>query len=84
MFAAAASSVAELVFLDLEDATAPSQKEASRAKERNVAVCREAEARGLRAVGAAVVLVDAAHVKAAETTLARAALIDPTRLAPVR
>jgi hypothetical protein len=38
----------------------------------------------LGAVGVKGVLVDAAHVKAAEAALARSALIDPTRLAPSR
>src|SRR6201999_2298378 len=44
--------------------------------ERNVAAYREAEAKGRGAVGVNGVLVDAAHVKMAEETLARAALID--------
>ncbi|MCV7282466.1 CoA ester lyase [Mycolicibacterium flavescens] len=43
--------------------------------ERNVAAYREAEANGRGAVGVEGVLVDAAHVKMAEETLARAALI---------
>jgi citrate lyase subunit beta / citryl-CoA lyase len=43
--------------------------------ERNVAAYRDGEARGLGAVGVGGVLVDAAHVKLAETTLARARLI---------
>jgi citrate lyase subunit beta/citryl-CoA lyase len=47
--------------------------------ERNVAAYREAEAQGRGAVGVEGVLVDAAHVKMAEATLARAALIDPRR-----
>jgi citrate lyase subunit beta/citryl-CoA lyase len=43
--------------------------------ERNVAAYREAEAKGRGAVGVNGVLVDAAHVKMAQETLARAALI---------
>ncbi|OBF92792.1 citryl-CoA lyase [Mycobacterium sp. 852002-51152_SCH6134967] len=43
--------------------------------ERNVAAYREAETNGRGAVGVEGVLVDAAHVKMAEETLARAALI---------
>ncbi|KUI18666.1 citryl-CoA lyase [Mycobacterium lehmannii] len=43
--------------------------------ERNVAAYREAENNGRGAVGVEGVLVDAAHVKMAEETLARAALI---------
>lgn len=43
--------------------------------QRNVAAYREAEAKGRGAVGVDGVLVDAAHVKMAEETLARAALI---------
>ena len=43
--------------------------------QRNVAAYREAEANGRLAVGVDGVLVDAAHVKMAEQTLARAALI---------
>jgi citrate lyase subunit beta / citryl-CoA lyase len=43
--------------------------------QRNVAAYREAEANGRGAVGVNGVLVDAAHVKMAEETLARAALI---------
>lgn len=37
---------------------------------------REGEAKGLGAVGVDGVLVDAAHVKMAQNTLARVALID--------
>ncbi|RAU95661.1 HpcH/HpaI aldolase/citrate lyase family protein [Mycolicibacter senuensis] len=44
--------------------------------ERNIAAYREAEARGLGAVGVEGVLVDAAHVKMARNTLAREALIN--------
>ncbi|MGC2655785.1 MAG: CoA ester lyase [Mycobacterium sp.] len=44
--------------------------------QRNVAAYREAEANGRGAVGVAGVLVDAAHVKMAQETLARAALIN--------
>ncbi|BBZ14171.1 HpcH/HpaI aldolase/citrate lyase family protein [Mycobacterium branderi] len=44
--------------------------------ERNVAAYRDGEADGLGAVGVNGVLVDAAHVKMAQATLARAALID--------
>jgi citrate lyase subunit beta/citryl-CoA lyase len=44
--------------------------------ERNVAAYREAEAKGRGAVGVNGVLVDAAHIKMAQETLARAALID--------
>jgi citrate lyase subunit beta / citryl-CoA lyase len=47
--------------------------------ERNVAAYREAEASGRGAVGVNGVLVDAAHVKMAEATLARAALIASDR-----
>lgn len=47
--------------------------------ERNVAAYREAEAKGRGAVGVEGVLVDAAHVKMAEETLARAALISGSR-----
>ncbi|MEV5650465.1 CoA ester lyase [Nocardia sp. NPDC052254] len=43
--------------------------------ERNLAAYRAAEARGRGAVGVEGVLVDAAHVKMAEATLARAALV---------
>jgi citrate lyase subunit beta/citryl-CoA lyase len=53
---------------------APTADEIARA-ERNVAAYREAEANGRGAVGVNGVLVDAAHVKQAEQTLARAALI---------
>lgn len=53
---------------------APTADEIARA-EANVAAYREAEARGRGAVGVNGVLVDAAHVKQAEQTLARAALI---------
>ncbi|OBI48102.1 citryl-CoA lyase [Mycobacterium kyorinense] len=44
--------------------------------ERNVAAYRDGEEKGLGAVGVDGVLVDAAHVKMAQATLARAALID--------
>jgi citrate lyase subunit beta/citryl-CoA lyase len=44
--------------------------------EANVAACRVAEAKGRGAVGVNGVLVDAAHVKMAEKTLVRAALIN--------
>lgn len=44
--------------------------------ERNMAAYREAEAQGRGAVGVDGVLVDAAHVKMAQETLARAALIN--------
>jgi len=44
--------------------------------ERNVAAYRDGEAKGLGAVGVNGVLVDAAHVKMAQATLARAALIE--------
>lgn len=53
---------------------APTADEIARA-EANVAAYREAEANGRGAVGVNGVLVDAAHVKQAEQTLARAALI---------
>jgi citrate lyase subunit beta/citryl-CoA lyase len=53
---------------------APTADEIARA-ERNVAAYRDAEATGRGAVGVNGVLVDAAHVKMAEQTLARAALI---------
>jgi citrate lyase subunit beta/citryl-CoA lyase len=53
---------------------APTADEIARA-EANVAAYREAEAKGRGAVGVNGVLVDAAHVKQAERTLARAALI---------
>src|ERR1700742_857302 len=54
---------------------APTEDEIARA-ETNVAAYRDAEAKGRGAVGVNGVLVDAAHVKQAEQTLARAALID--------
>lgn len=57
---------------------APTADEIARA-EANVAAYREAEAKGRGAVGVNGVLVDAAHVKQAEQTLARAALIDGSR-----
>src|SRR6202142_1847527 len=57
---------------------APTADEIARA-ENNVAAYREAEARGRGAVGVNGVLVDAAHVKMAEQTLARAALINGSR-----
>jgi citrate lyase subunit beta/citryl-CoA lyase len=44
--------------------------------ERNLSAYREAEANGRGAVGVGGVLVDAAHVKMAQETLARAALIN--------
>lgn len=44
--------------------------------ERNMAAYREGEAKGLGAVGVEGVLVDAAHVKMAQNTLARVALIN--------
>lgn len=53
---------------------APTADEIARAQA-NVAAYREAEAKGRGAVGVNGVLVDAAHVKQAEQTLARAALI---------
>jgi citrate lyase subunit beta / citryl-CoA lyase len=53
---------------------APTEAEIALA-ERNVAAYREAEANGRGAVGVEGVLVDAAHVKMAHETLARAALI---------
>jgi citrate lyase subunit beta / citryl-CoA lyase len=56
------------------DVYAPTADEIARA-ESNVAAYRDAEARGRGAVGVNGVLVDAAHVKMAEQTLARAALI---------
>jgi len=46
--------------------------------QRNLAAYREAEAKGRGAVGVNGVLVDAAHVKMAQETLARAALINPS------
>lgn len=54
---------------------APTADEIARA-EANVAAYREAEAKGRGAVGVNGVLVDAAHVKQAEQTLARAARIN--------
>ncbi|OBI06774.1 citryl-CoA lyase [Mycolicibacter heraklionensis] len=60
------------------EAYAPTADEIARA-ERNVAAYREAEAKGRGAVGVEGVLVDAAHVKMAEETLARAALINGGR-----
>jgi citrate lyase subunit beta/citryl-CoA lyase len=57
---------------------APTADEIARA-EANVAAYREAEAKGRGAVGVNGVLVDAAHVKQAEQTLARAALINRSR-----
>jgi citrate lyase subunit beta/citryl-CoA lyase len=57
---------------------APTADEIARA-EANVAAYREAEAKGRGAVGVNGVLVDAAHVKMAEETLARAALINGSR-----
>lgn len=56
---------------------APAADEITRAQ-RNMAAYREAEANGRGAVGVDGVLVDAAHVKQAQETLARAALIAPT------
>lgn len=53
---------------------APTADEIARA-ERNIAAYREAESTGRGAVGVDGVLVDAAHVKMAHETLARAALI---------
>jgi citrate lyase subunit beta/citryl-CoA lyase len=53
----------------------PTADEIARA-ERNVAAYRDAEANGRGAVGVNGVLVDAAHVKMAQQTLARAALIN--------
>jgi citrate lyase subunit beta/citryl-CoA lyase len=54
---------------------APTADEIARA-EANVTAYRDAEAKGRGAVGVNGVLVDAAHVKQAEQTLARAALIE--------
>ncbi|MEE2853479.1 MAG: CoA ester lyase [Actinomycetota bacterium] len=54
---------------------APTADEIARAQG-NVAAYREAEAKGRGAVGVNGVLVDAAHVKQAEQTLARSALIN--------
>lgn len=53
---------------------APTADEIAQA-ERNVAAYRQAESNGRGAVGVNGVLVDAAHVKMAEQTLARAALL---------
>lgn len=57
---------------------APTSDEIARA-EANVAAYREAEAKGRGAVGVNGVLVDAAHVKMARQTLARATLINGSR-----
>jgi citrate lyase subunit beta/citryl-CoA lyase len=57
---------------------APTADEIARV-EANVAAYREAEAKGRGAVRVNGVLVDAAHVKMAEKTLARAALINAGR-----
>ena len=57
---------------------APTADEIARAKA-NVAAYREAEAKGRGAVGVNGVLVDAAHVKQAQQTLARAELINGSR-----
>jgi len=57
---------------------APTADEIARA-EANVAAYREAEAKGRGAVGVNGVLVDAAHVRQAEQTLARAALVNGSR-----
>ncbi|MBZ4557734.1 CoA ester lyase [Mycobacterium avium subsp. hominissuis] len=56
---------------------APTADEIARA-EANLAAYREAESNGRGAVGVNGVLVDAAHVKMAQQTLARAALINGT------
>ncbi|ORV15346.1 HpcH/HpaI aldolase/citrate lyase family protein [Mycobacterium celatum] len=56
----------------------PTAEEIARA-ERNVAAYRDGERQGLGAVGLNGVLVDAAHVKMAQATLERAALIDGDR-----
>lgn len=56
---------------------APTADEIARA-ETNLAAYREAESNGRGAVGVNGVLVDAAHVKMAQQTLARAALINST------
>lgn len=56
---------------------APTADEIARA-EANLAAYREAESNGCGAVGVNGVLVDAAHVKMAQQTLARAALINGT------
>jgi len=57
---------------------APTAEEVALA-ERNVAAYRAAEAQGRGAVGVEGVLVDAAHVKMAEETLARAAMVESRR-----
>jgi citrate lyase subunit beta/citryl-CoA lyase len=57
---------------------APTADEITRA-EANIAAYREAEAKGRGAVGVNGVLVDAAHVKQAQQTLARAALVNGER-----
>ena len=57
------------------DVYAPTPDELARAQ-RNVEAYRAGEARGLGAVGVDGVLVDAAHVKLAEATLARSARIE--------
>ncbi|MGN2639289.1 HpcH/HpaI aldolase/citrate lyase family protein [Nocardia takedensis] len=54
----------------------PTAEEIAMAR-RNVAAYREAEAQGRGAVGVDGVLVDAAHIKMAAATLARAEAIDP-------
>jgi citrate lyase subunit beta / citryl-CoA lyase len=56
----------------------PTEEEIALA-ERNVAAYRDGEQQGLGAVGVNGVLVDAAHVKMAQATLARAALIEGNR-----
>ena len=60
---------------------APTDEEIALA-ERNVAAYREGEQKGLGAVGVNGVLVDAAHVKMAQATLERAALIKGGPSAP--
>lgn len=60
------------------EAYSPTEDEIALA-ERNIAAYREAEDKGLGAVGVNGVLVDAAHVKMARETLARADLINGTR-----
>ena len=67
-----------LLVLWLAGAFAPRDEEIALA-ERNVAAYRDGEQKGLGAVGVNGVLVDAAHVKMAEATLARAALINGGR-----
>ena len=57
---------------------APTEEEIALA-ERNIAAYREGEQKGLGAVGVNGVLVDAAHVKMAQATLERAALIGKRR-----